>query len=454
MVDLKTFNDLVTSRQQTFRANINALNYRLALVDIAASYMDLMTSNYGESYWEEDALCAELDDVFERLKKANRLFRGRPISDRRTDKDDPNVITYKTVEEKFKNTTDESGNKLKISLGEQPVIKKKHVHSETIEIKNFGKTNILGIPKLMNVSNCTLHKGFYPYISKFTGQAQNVNENADTLRVRTYTARTFENYAKHPRIKEIFFDEIVERMKYGLADLFEIFIDDNIHNGVSAGLIRTDYDIEDGTPVCERILICLNTSAFILGHIDGTNLVEDVKDFIVEKLVESDLIISSHCQVRIFAEGGVKALEEVLAKTKANQAAKVADYIKYKQAAKETAEQALIEEEERMAREAAEHAAERARQREERAKERAEQAAQRAADREARKARQHEENVHNAMNGIVQTILSQGKTPGKAAYQIMLDSVIEDVQEGVVDIDSISIFKEALEKLIELDTNE
>ncbi len=448
MIDLQDYLAFIAERRNNFDSQCNALRINRNLTTLAALYMDLITSNLGEK-WDNNILIRELDDVMEQLKEQGVMFRGQPITERRTDKDDPFIIKFvETVPRMIviKNedgieVRDEHGKIVKKQNGFKEVTKKKHLRPETMDIWKAHKTNAFGIPA------CKLYGEYHPgYYATYTQQAK---DDRPALRVGSPRPKLMEEYTNVPVILNTFFTNIEDCVKYGLSVLSEITINNNAYIK-PAGLIRVDFDTDaDNNPVATNIALMFNSKAFINGHVSEHNLVNDTMNFIKEHLAEVGIGIAPDCKRKIIVDGTYENF-----KLRLDRAQEAAEEQAYRKAIEQERLRAAIArneelEQKELERQAAERAAERKRLKEEREQERVKKAAEKA----EKAVEKHNKAVENMMTTLVASIINAGGTPGRSVYQSMREDIENDVASGEANLEDVELIFEALNALIAADTN-
>lgn len=445
------FMSFIEERQTSFDAQCNALRFNQNLTTLAALYIDVLTSNFGEK-WDTTTLVKELDDIFEQLKNLGVSFMGHEISTRRTDKEDPYIFKFvetipKMVQLKDENgqdLRDENGKPVKRQNGNKEVTKKKHMHSETMDILNAQKTNAFGIPYFRLYGE--YHKGFYPTVDTY--QSIQDIEDRNALQVLPVRKGTMQHFETSDVIYEKFFADTSERCKYGFTSLSEIAINGQMFTK-PVGLIRLDFDVENGKPVIINIALLFNGKELIAGHVSETNLVPDTIRFIKKHAAENGIEISENCARCIIVDGTYATFKARL------------DQVEYR--AKETLEQhkrsqqrlheAMEREEERKRlleeAEARTREEEKARLRAQREQERITKAAVQA-DKTAKK---HQKDLENMMTTLVASILREGGIPGRAVYRSMKENIEADIEAGETTAEEVALIFEALDTLINQDTN-
>lgn len=452
MINLADYLEFVDERRSSFDNQCNALRMNRNLTTLAALYMDLLTSNLGEK-WDNSLLFRELDDVIEELKEQGVMFRGQEISTRRTDKDDPFVIKFIEVvprttvlkDENGDEVRDEHGKVVKQANGTKEVTKKKHIHTETMDIMNAPKTNAFGIPV------CKLYGeyhtgGFYPTVNTY--QSMHNNDEKAALRVSSVRPATEKEFKNIPSLYNTFFADITDRSRYGLSTLSEITVSNNRCNK-AAGLIRLDYDLEDGRPVVSNIIIFFNAQTFVQGHVTARNLMPNTMAFIKAKLEEVGMAYASNCRRNIICAGSYAKFEATVNQAETNSRNNVAVSKREIERIQESVLRHERLEEEAAAREAELRRAEKERLKKEREQERL----NKAADKADRAVKKHAKDVENMMTTLVASILNAGGTPGRAVYRSMREDIENDVATGEANLEDVELIFEALDMLIAQDTN-
>lgn len=453
MINLPDYLSFVEERRNNFDNQCNALRINRNLTSLAALYMDLLTSNLGEK-WDNTLLIRELDDIIEELKEQGVMFRGQAISDRRTDKDDPFVIKFVETVPRMIIVKDEHGNELKDEHGKivkkqngyKEVTKRKHIHTETMDIWNARKTNAFGIP------TCKLYGEYHPgYYATTTNMYTAFEQNKrPALRVGSPRAKLAEEYANVPVIMKTFFDNISDRCKYGLSAFSEITINNNGYLK-PAGLIRIDFDIdaETGAPVATNVALMFNSKAFIAGHVSEHNLIANTMDFIAERLAEAGIAIADDCKRKIIVDGTYENFKMRLDKAEETARAQVA----IKATEQSRLREAIARNEQLEQQEAERKAAERAEEKKRLKEQREQERLQKAAEKAEKAVEKHNKAVESMMTNLVASIINAGGKPGRGVYQSMRDDIENDVATGAANLEEVELILEALDTLIKSDTN-
>lgn len=456
MITLSEYMNVIEERKNSFDRQCNALRLNRNLTGLAALYMDLLTSSLGEK-WDTKELLLELDDILDELKSQNVLFFGNPISDRRTDKDDPYVLKFietvpKTTKLKDENNVelrDASGKVLKQTNGTKDVTRKKHIHMETYEFVNPKMTNAFGIPAFKIYGEFHMG-GYYPTVATYNAVRNLERRNALKISTSKNFGALREEYKDHEKIQTLFFEDIEERCRYGLSAFGEITVANN-SAPKRAGLVRLDFDIdeENGNPVVAHAIFLFDSAAFIRGHVSVDNLVNNAIMFVKQKAFDCGMAFSEHFKRTILTDGGYERFEKVVSSAEENARRQVE---LEKKRVTRMHEALLLQEQqelERARKEAERRAEEKERLKEEREQERVRKAAEKA----ERAVEKHNKAVENMMTTLVTSIIQAGGTPGRSVYQSMREEIENDVTSGVESMEDVELIFEALDKLIEADPN-
>lgn len=454
MINLADYVAFVSERKNNFDNQCNALRFSNNLTTLAALYIDLLTSNHGEK-WNNNLLFRELDDIFEELKEQGVMFRGQLISDRRTGKDDPFIIKFvevvpKVVTLKNEDGTDrrdEKGHVMKQENGTKEVTKKKHIHAETMDIMNTPKTNAFGIP-VMRLYGEYHAGGFFPTTNTY--QALQLNPSRNALRVATISSvkRVMQDYENAPAVHSALFTDIEARCQYGLSSISEILVANN-SSLKRAGLVRLDYDLEDGQPVIAKATLLFETQTFINSHVSVRNLLSNTMTFIKERAEEAGLTFSTQFKRTVIAPKGYETFEKLLLQVEATSVYQV----NTARAEQERLRDAIIRNEELAEKEAERRAAEREAEKARLKKEREQERQQKATEKAEKAVKKHDKDVENMMTSLVASIINAGGTPGRTIYQSMREDIKNDVASGETSVEEVELIFEALDKLISTDTN-
>ena len=219
MINTQEYEAYVKNRQANFDAQKAACLVRGDYVSLAALYMDILTSNFGED-WDETEMYLDLDEVMEKLKENNVLFFNNPISARSKDKNDRYVLTfvrkavpiYKEKKDIDGNPVlDSNGKKEKYLEGYKDKQIKRHVHKEVWDIKNTPKTNAYGIPAV-KLSGEFFTGGKYNYISKYSKCAMRPNMYENALKMSAYTKNNSNGWFKSEKLEAMFFNNIINNI--------------------------------------------------------------------------------------------------------------------------------------------------------------------------------------------------------------------------------------------------
>lgn len=449
MVQLSTFLEEVNARQQTFDSTIAACVCRQDYVSAMAYYADLLTSCHGEK-WDQKAHLFELDNIFENLRKAGCVFQGQPISDRRTDKDDPNIIKYVATVPNKKTIKHADGTKTTSVNGTKQSTKTKHVHKETMDIYKMPKTNIYGIPAAVLNGEYFKGKG-KPYVTAHGYKATNANSSLILRRVNKSDKEMFEKALGAERAN-LFFNEIDVREQYGLANIAVISINRAGDCALTTGLIRTDYDTIDGVPYVTSIVLAFLTAPLIKASMTNTSIVKATLTFVSKRLAEQGIAVHPQCAQRVFVPGGMQKFLQTLSEASANMDRHINSYEKEqarRQACIRAAEEYEREQEMKQAQEREERRQRLAEERAEARRLKAERDAQNKEEKAARKADKHNKAVQSTIQQIVTDLLSHGVTPTKEVYQNLLNNI--RAHETGKDSEIVC---EALTLLISVDTSQ
>lgn len=458
MIDLTTFTTYVKDRQDKFDSQCNALRIRNELTTLAALYIDVLVSNAGETGWDSNELYKELDDIFEELREAKIKFMGDEISLRRTDKDDPNVLKYLetvpriiTVKDGDGNARlDDKGKAIKREDGTKEIVKKKHLHKETMQIIKMPKTNAYGIPVFRFYGE--YHRGgYYPTAETFDYYNSFSKNNA--LKISPASKRGLAIFAgQSERVDELFFTEIDERSNYGLATLVEI----NVANGSvnkPAGMIRLDFDIEDidneTVPVIKNIAILFNSTAFVRGHVSTSSLLENTMNFITTSAEKVGIVLSPEYNRVIITDGGIENFKRIT--RGAEQQSR--NHAHLKQDNQQRLNESLARQEELNRRAEEDAARQREAEKQRLKKEREQERIKKAAEQAEKAVEKHNKAVEKMMTTLVTSIIQSGGTPGRAVYRTMRENIENDVTTGAANLEEVELILEAIDKLIETDTN-
>ena len=454
MITLTDYVRFIEERKNAFDSQCNALRFNRNLTGLAALYMDLLTSSLGEK-WERKELIMELDEILEDLKKQGVLFFGKPISDRRTDKDDPYVLKFietvpKMVKLKDENNVelmDESGKVLKHAAGMKDVTRKKHIHMEAFEFVNPDMTNAFGIPVFKLYGEFHMG-GYYPTVNTYSYSDSIERRNA----LKISTVRNFgllrKDYESIGKAYDLFFTDIEDRCKYGLSAFGEITV---ANNSVlkRAGLVRLDFDVEDNGPVVSHAMFLFNSEAFVKGHVSADNLVNNATMYVRQRAFECGMPLSENFKRTILTDGGYEHFEKVVTSAENANRRNVEIAKKEKQRLYD-----VIARQEQLELEQAKREAERRAEEKERLKEEREQdRVRRAAEKAEKAVQKHNKEVEGMMTTLVTSIIQAGGTPGRSVYMSMRDDITNDVETGAANLEDVELIFEALDKLIETDTN-
>ena len=449
MIKLDNFLAAVDQRHNVFDTQIAAANCRRDYSSALAGYADLITSSYGERY-DRKQRTFELDDIFENLMKMNVMWQGHPIAPRRTDKDDPNIIRYVATVPNKKTHKNEDGSKSVSINGTKQITKTKHLHAETMQIYNMPQTNILGIPAFALKGEYYRGQG-KPYV---TPNGYKYNNQGTFLRLRSMHRADKEMFIK--AIGEdkahFIFSEIDTREQYALANIAAISIDRAGDTALTAGLIRTDYELVDDIPACTRIVLVFLAKPLINSGLTNRNIIQSTLDFVGSVLSANDVIIPNNIEQRIFVPGGINGFNQTLAEAENRNGVALSRYEKTAAKKRAAAQAAEDYEREQIEKELKEREAELKRKEELRAQQREEKrqrdlAAKQASGQAASKG--HDKKVQKTIETFVAGLIEAGITPSKETYS----SILKDVEQSGKDDKNTRIVKEALETLLSMDTD-
>lgn len=460
MVNLYELEEAIARRKESFPGQRLQLIIKQDYETLAALYMEILSTSKGEN-WDFDEMYVGLDDVMEELRKKGATFFGQPISLRGTSSDDRYVLVRTTKnapiikERKDENGNlvfDENGRKIKDTVGYRDKQVKKHIHREVYELKNKPAVNIYGIPNVTISGEC-FKGGLTPYISSYANNVIRPNPSANAFRITSYVKNNGYDVIRDRSVEQEFFSEIQTRVRYGLAGLYRICINDNLGQA-DAGIIRLDYDVDDDlTPVCCNVAIYLTSNVLCKAHIRGRGLVSSIVRHINAKLQDAGFAPLDNSVVNIYTStGDYKLLEEHLDKMVEKEEANIEAHRLRVELPKEAAAKAAAWEEKHEAELAAEELARKAALRQQAKERRAEEAAKRKAEklveRQQKAEARHNKAVENVMTTLVTSVIQQGMQPCPELFVQMRDNITAEIQQTAGMDDDTKLVLEALDTLI------
>lgn len=462
MVDLNAYLAKVDERQRTMDCVVGACMARGDMMQAVMYYADLLTSCYGEK-WDQKAKFIELDDMLEALKKKGVMFNGQPISDRRTDKEDMNVIRYITTVPNKKTVKNPDGTKTHFTNGTKQSTKTKHVHAETMMLYNMTKTNLIGLYPV-TISSTEFFKGRgSAYINSSNRKVDSKNVSLQLRKPIRANKDTFTS-ALGAKLAERFFGDIDKREQYALANIATVTINRIGDTAVTAGLVRMDYDIINDQPVCVRTMIAFLLDPLVKNGISNPDIVKHTQKFICNMLEKQGVMMAPNAEQFVFVPGGMEKFKLALENEANKMYSRVKRYddeygrkeailyqVRNNEEARERREAAEAEEARlRKQQEREEAKARREKEREAAKAAKAERTAQAKARRDAAAAKTHNKVIQATIKQIVTDLLKNGVTPTKEVYQ----NLRQQIRANEGNSDDCNIVCEALTLLINTDTSQ